>query len=131
MRDRYNELKNIFKRLRKECPWDRKQTHRSLVKYLREETGEFIEEVRRNDERGMEEELGDILLQVFFHAQIASETGRFDIDDVFDTLIRKLKRRHPHVFGATRVRSVRDVIVNWDRIKAKEKQHARGKNPRS
>src|ERR1700692_3382337 len=83
----------------KGCPWDREQTHETLVKYLFEEAREFKQAVRKKDYANMEEELGDVLLQVLFHSQIAKEKGRFSIDDVVKTLIRKLTLRHPHVFG--------------------------------
>ena len=117
-------LKKVFDTLHgpKGCPWDKKQTHETLLPYLKEEAGEFIAEVKRRDYVHMEEELGDILLQVMFHSAIASREGRFDIEDVIDTLIRKLKRRHPHVFGKTKVRSVRQVIRNWNKIKSTEKR---------
>ncbi|MFA5146072.1 MAG: MazG nucleotide pyrophosphohydrolase domain-containing protein [Candidatus Omnitrophota bacterium] len=121
---KFIELKKVFKTLHgpKGCPWDRKQTHETLLPYLKEESDEFIAEVRRRDYTNMKEELGDILLQVMFHSEIASREGSFDIEDVIDTLIRKLKRRHPHVFGSTKVKSVRQVIINWNRIKSLEKR---------
>jgi len=106
----------------KGCPWDKKQTHQSLLKYLKEESAEFIAEVKQRDYEKMKDELGDILLQVLFHAKIAEKNGRFDIDDVIDALTRKLKRRHPHVFGSIKVDSVRQVLHNWRAIKAAEKQ---------
>ena len=120
---RFNELKKVFDALHgpNGCPWDKKQTHQSLLKYLTEESREFAVEVRKKDYEHMKEELGDILLQVMFHAKIASRDNRFDIEDVIDTLIKKLKRRHPHVFGKTKVKSVRDVLKNWKKIKALEK----------
>jgi len=123
-RTKFTELKKVFERLHgpKGCPWDKKQTHASLLKYLTEEAREFAAEVRRKDYTHMEEELGDVLLQVMFHAQLASKEGRFDVEDVIDTLIRKLRRRHPHVFGKVKVRSVRHVITNWNKIKAEEKR---------
>src|SRR5450755_3758874 len=97
----FNRLLKVMARLRspKGCPWDRKQTHQTLLKYLDEESEEFRQSVRKKDYPNMEEELGDILLQVLFHAQLAKEKGRFTIDDVVKTLIRKLTLRHPHVFG--------------------------------
>lgn len=122
-RTKFTELKKVFDALHgpRGCPWDKKQTHQSLLPYLKEESQEFIVEVKKKDYEHMKEELGDILLQVMFHAKIASKDGRFDIEDVIDTLIKKLKRRHPHVFGKTKVKSVRDVLINWKKIKAKEK----------
>ena len=120
---KFIELKKVFDTLHgpKGCPWDKKQTHRTLLKYLKEEVGEFIAEVRRKDYAHMKEELGDILLQVMFHAKIASKEGRFDIEDVIDFLIKKLTRRHPHVFGDIKVKSVRQVLKNWNKIKLLEK----------
>jgi tetrapyrrole methylase family protein/MazG family protein len=122
-KNKFYELVEVFKVLRgpKGCMWDRIQTHKSLMKYLREEVEEFAEAVKKNNYLEMKDELGDVLLNIVFHAQIADESGKFDIDDVVDNLIKKLKRRHPHVFGKTRIKSVNDIIVNWDKIKQKEK----------
>lgn len=103
------------------CPWDKHQTHHTLKKYLREETREAIEAIEENDPEHLCEELGDVLLQVVFHAQIARENGDFDIDDVIRGLVRKLKRRHPHVFGKTKVKDASEVVRNWHRIKQREK----------
>jgi tetrapyrrole methylase family protein/MazG family protein len=116
------ELKKTFKALHgpKGCPWDKKQTHRSIIPDLKEEVAEFTAAVRKKNIHHMKEELGDILLHVMFQAQIASKEGSFDIEDVIDGLIRKLKRRHPHVFGRTKVKSIRQVIANWHKIKASE-----------
>jgi tetrapyrrole methylase family protein/MazG family protein len=121
---RFGELRKIFRKLHgpRGCLWDKEQTHRSLLPYLTEESQEFIRAVRKNDFHNMQEELGDILLQVMFHSQIAEKEGRFDIEDVLDILIRKIKRRHPHVFGNTKVRSSRQIIRNWQKIKAREKK---------
>jgi tetrapyrrole methylase family protein/MazG family protein len=121
---KFNELKKIFKILQgpKGCLWDKKQTHRTLLPYLKEESREFIDAVKSGDLRHMQEELGDILLQVMFHSQIASRENTFDIEDVIGGLIKKLKMRHPHVFGKVKVKSAREVIINWNRIKAKEKR---------
>lgn len=120
---KFTELKNIFEILHgpQGCLWDRKQTHKSLIKYLREESREFIDTVKSNKYAHMKEELGDLLLQVMFHAQIASKKGKFTIEDVIDGLIKKLKRRHPHVFGKVKVTSVKEITANWKRIKAQEK----------
>ena len=104
--------------------WDKKQTHRSLIKDLREEVEEFIAAVESGSYAHMQEELGDILLHVMFNAQISKKNKRFDIEDVIATLIMKLKRRHPHVFGNTKVRNTRQIIANWDKIKAEEKKKA-------
>jgi len=119
--------------LRGECPWDREQTHQSLVKYLVEETYELIDAVSRlgtgePDWVGcaeVEEELGDVLLSVLFHAAIARENGAFDIDDVAEVLRQKLVRRHPHVFGEIDVGSAAEVKRNWDQIKDEERGEAR------
>lgn len=124
---KFSELKKIFAILHgpKGCLWDKKQTHRTLIPYLKEESGEFIAAVKRGNTRHMKEELGDILLQVMFHSQIAAKEERFDVEDVIRELIRKLKRRHPHVFGRVKVKSSHEIIRNWNKIKAEEKR--RGK----
>jgi tetrapyrrole methylase family protein/MazG family protein len=119
--------------LREECPWDREQTHQTLVKYLVEETYELIDAVSRlgtgePDWVGyaeVEDELGDVLLSVLFHAAIAGESGAFDIDDVAEVLRQKLVRRHPHVFGEIDVGSAAEVKRNWDQIKDEERGEAR------
>jgi len=122
-RSPFAELTGVMALLRspKGCPWDKHQTHQTLKKYLREETREAIEAIGENDPEHLCEELGDVLLQVVFHAQIAKENGDFDIDDVVRGLVRKLKRRHPHVFGKTRVRNAAEVVRNWHAIKKQEK----------
>jgi uncharacterized protein YabN with tetrapyrrole methylase and pyrophosphatase domain len=122
---KFTELKKIFNTLHgsRGCLWDKQQTHKSLIPYLREEAREFIAEVNKGDFSHMKEELGDILLQIMFHAQIASKCGQFDVEDVIGVLIRKLKRRHPHVFGIVKVGSIRQIIRNWKRIKATEKNN--------
>ena len=123
---KFIELKEIFKTLHgpKGCLWDKEQTHTSLLPYLKEEAAEFIVEVKKGDYSHMKEELGDILIQVMFHSQIASKEGMFDVEDVIDTLIKKLKRRHPHVFGKVKVKSAHQIIRNWNKIKAQEKKGA-------
>jgi tetrapyrrole methylase family protein / MazG family protein len=116
-------------RLRRECPWDRKQSHESLVRYLLEETAELADAIaglaREPGDVGgyadVEEELGDVLLQVLFHAAIAEQEGAFDITDVAETLRRKLVRRHPHVFGDVDAADADAVKANWEEIKAAEK----------
>lgn len=125
-RTRFIQLKNIFATLHgpKGCLWDKKQTHRSLLPYLKEETEEFIAAVKSNNFRHMQEELGDILLQVMFHSQIASKENKFDIEEVVAALIKKLKRRRPHVFGKVKVKSTQQIIANWHKIKAREKGRA-------
>lgn len=121
---KFTELKKIFKILHgpKGCLWDKKQTHKSLIPYLKEESGEFISAVKKGNAGHMKEELGDILLQVMFHSQIASKENKFDIEAVMGGLIKKLKRRHPHVFAGVKVKSTKEIIANWNRIKEKEKR---------
>jgi len=103
------------------CPWDRQQTHESLKRYLIEETYEVIEAIEEGDMNKLKEELGDLLLQVIFHARVAEEQGKFDIMEVIEEIKEKLIRRHPHVFGTLAVRNVSEVNRNWERIKKEEK----------
>src|SRR5882762_5312620 len=100
----FDRLVRVIARLRspKGCPWDRKQTHASLIRYLFQEAAELKRSIRRKDYPNLKEELGDVLLQVVLHAQLAAEKGRFRIQDVIDDQLRKLTLRHPHVFGYTR-----------------------------
>ena len=125
---KFHELKEIFITLHgpKGCAWDKQQTHKSLIKDLREEVEEYIYAARKNNPSDMKEELGDILLHVMFGAQIAAKKKKFDIEDVIDDLIKKIKRRHPHVFGNLKVSSTRQIIANWDKIKRLEKQKKKG-----
>lgn len=102
------------------CPWDREQTHRSLARHLLEETHELLEAIDADDLDAVRDELGDVLLQVTFHAQLAAEEGRWDIDDVAAGLVRKLVHRHPHVFGEASVENSDEVLVNWEKLKAEE-----------
>ena len=110
--------------LREECPWDREQTHATLVKNLVEESYELIDAIEALDDAGddlvayaaVEDELGDVLLQVLFHSVIARQTGVFDIDDVAEVMRQKLVRRHPHVFGDVDAKTPEDVKANWDRF---------------
>jgi XTP/dITP diphosphohydrolase len=119
-------LVEVMDRLRTECPWDREQTHASLTRYLLEETHETLEAIDSGDLEHLREELGDLLMQVYFHARIAEETprdeGGFDIDDVADGIADKLVRRHPHVFAGLEVADADEVERNWESIKAAEKQ---------
>ena len=105
------------------CVWDAEQTHESLLKFLLEESYEYIEAVETNDREAMREELGDVLLQVYFHARMAEEhpTEPFSIEDVARTVADKLIRRHPHVFGDVKVSSSDEVLENWEAMKAVEK----------
>ena len=106
------------------CPWDREQTHLSIRDNLKEECGELLEAIDANDGDGMREELGDVLLQTVFHAQIAAETGRFTINDVLETLCEKLISRHPHVFGEGKALDAKEAIAFWKEAKNKEKGSA-------
>jgi tetrapyrrole methylase family protein/MazG family protein len=102
------------------CPWDREQTHDSLKRFAIEETYEVVEAIDSGDMGRLRDELGDLMLQVLLHAQMATEEGQFDITDVCRTIREKLHRRHPHVFGETEVSGVEDVLVNWEKIKSCE-----------
>jgi NTP pyrophosphatase (non-canonical NTP hydrolase) len=116
--------------LRTDCPWDARQTHRSLAPHLIEESYEALEALEAEDADALREELGDVLLQVVFHARVAAEradgTG-FTIDDVADAIVSKLVRRHPHVFGDVRVSGADEVKTNWDAIKAAERESKHGR----
>ena len=103
------------------CPWDREQTHASIRSNMIEEVYEYLEAVDAEDTEGMREELGDILMQIVFHARMAEEACRFDLQDVIDEVVDKLIRRHPHVFGETKVTGSDEVLVNWEAIKKTEK----------
>jgi XTP/dITP diphosphohydrolase len=118
------DLVAVMDRLRTDCPWDREQTHRSLAKYLLEETYETLEAIESGDRDHLREELGDLLLQVCFHARIASEDpeGGFDVDDVARGIADKLVYRHPHVFAGLEVADAEEVDRNWEALKAAEKQ---------
>lgn len=102
------------------CPWDRKQTHKSLKPFLVEETCEVLEAINKKKPKKLMEELGDLLYQVLFHSQIAKERNRFTINDVLENTYRKLTRRHPHVFGDIRIKSAEKVIEHWHKLKLKE-----------
>lgn len=127
---KFAELKEIFTVLHGErgCMWDKQQTHKSIISHLREEVREFIAAVDKGDYAEMKEELGDILLHVMFHSQIAGKQGKFDVEDVIEGLIKKLRRRHPHVFGGLKLNSTRQIISNWNKIKLTEKR-AKQKTP--
>jgi XTP/dITP diphosphohydrolase/tetrapyrrole methylase family protein/MazG family protein len=121
-----DELRATIARLRAPggCPWDIEQTHQSLVRCLIDETSELIDTIDREDYPHMREELGDVLIQVVFHAQIAEERGKFDLDAVAREVNDKLIRRHPHVFGDhAKLGTAGDVIVKWEQIKAEEKKN--------
>ena len=118
----FSDLISIMHKLRSDsgCPWDREQTHESLIPYLVEESYEVIDAINDNNSNALREELGDLLLQVVFHAQISSESGSFTIDDVIQTVNEKLVRRHPNVFGTVEIKSAEEQTKNWERIKKKE-----------
>ncbi|MFD8594454.1 MazG family protein [Kitasatospora sp. NPDC059646] len=120
------DLVSVMDRLRSPggCPWDAEQTHRSLVKYLVEEAFELVEAIEEDDRPTLREELGDVLLQVFFHSRIAEEHEEdpFSIDDVAGDIVEKLMYRHPHVFGDVDVRDSAETEANWEQLKAAEKQ---------
>ena len=119
-RDEFARLLLIVRRLRKECPWDRKQTHRSLRESLIEETYEVIDALDRRNTGELMRELGDLLLHVAMHATIAEQEGEFTVADVLKEISAKLIRRHPHVFGTQRARDAGQVLKNWERLKMKE-----------
>jgi MazG family protein len=103
------------------CPWDREQTHDSLRTYLVEETYEVLDALDSGDARKFADELGDLLLQIVFHAQLAAEAGKFDIADVIEQIYSKMVRRHPHVFGKVRAETSAQVLKNWEQLKAEER----------
>ena len=120
-----NELIDVIARLRAPngCQWDREQTHKSLRPNMLEEAYEAVDAIDDGDMKHLKEELGDVLLQVVLHSQIASEEGAFTIEDVAKGIKDKLIHRHPHVFGDVKVNSTKDIIDNWDKLKAEEKKH--------
>jgi MazG family protein len=126
--DAFARLVDTMRRLRAPggCPWDRQQSRESLRPYLIEEAYEALEAIDRGDAEAIKDELGDLLLQVVFHAQLAAERDEFDIGDVCVALTDKLVRRHPHVFGTVTVRDAAEVVQNWARIKAEERPADRG-----
>jgi tetrapyrrole methylase family protein/MazG family protein len=116
----WEDLVEIMARLRASCPWDREQTHRTLVPYLIEETYEVVEAIENEDETALSEELGDLLLQIVFHSQLGSETGKFTVADVVNALSNKMVRRHPHVFGDAVIEDVDTQWKSWEKLKAQE-----------
>jgi tetrapyrrole methylase family protein/MazG family protein len=125
----FGELVEIMARLRGEggCPWDREQTHESIKPYLIEETYEVLEAIDERAPDKLREELGDLLLQVVFHARMAEEANAFDVRDVIAAIAEKLRRRHPHVFGEVKADTAQEVLFNWEQIKQRERQAATGK----
>lgn len=125
-----NDLLGIMARLRAPggCPWDHEQTHRSLCRHAVEEVYELVDAIESEDDEAMADELGDLLLQVVFHCQMASERSAFDFEAVCRLLVEKLIRRHPHVFGEATANTAGAVLTQWDQIKTREKvgtRHAR------
>ncbi|HET54592.1 MAG TPA: nucleoside triphosphate pyrophosphohydrolase [Ignavibacteria bacterium] len=118
--EKFQKLVDVMKRLRNECPWDQEQTHDSIKAATLEETHELIEAIDDKDFDEMKGELGDVLLHIVFHSEIASETNQFNIDDVIDGITEKLIRRHPHVFGETKVKDNDEIMYNWEKIKLEE-----------
>jgi XTP/dITP diphosphohydrolase len=118
--DKFNEFVEIVKRLRKECPWDREQTNASIKDATIEEAYEVVEAIEKKNYDDLKNELGDLLLHVVFHTIIASETHKFILEDVIDSIRDKLIRRHPHVFGEVKVSGAEEVKKNWEEIKLSE-----------
>ena len=121
----YEDLLDIIAKLRGEngCPWDKEQTHESLTECLLEESYELVEAIQNKDIPNMQEELGDVLLQVVMHAQIAKENQEFTMEDVVHDIASKMVYRHPHVFGEVKdVNTAEDVLVNWEKLKQEEKK---------
>jgi len=126
-----NDLLKVMARLRSPtgCPWDREQSHMTLRRHAIEEVYELIDAIEAGDDHEMAEELGDLLLQVVFHCQLARERGAFDFEKVCRLLVEKLVRRHPHVFGKIKVKDVDEVWTNWEKIKRAEKHGTRHARP--
>ena len=125
MKYSFDDLVKIMVTLRSPegCPWDKQQTHKTLLPYLVEESHEYIDAAQADDKAHMAEELGDVLFQVVFHSQVAKENGDFSIDDVVQGICEKMIRRHPHVFGNAKVDDSNGVVRQWERIKAQEKNN--------
>ena len=125
------QLLDVMARLRAPdgCPWDREQDHLSLRQHAVEEVYELMDAIEAGDDHEMAEELGDLLLQVVFHCQLARERGVFDFDRVTQTLVDKLIRRHPHVFGDVKVKDIDQVWANWEQIKKSEKAGTKHERP--
>lgn len=124
-KNNFNDLVQTFAVLRgpNGCPWDKKQTHETLIKCLRSETQELVDAIEKKDDENMKEELGDVLLQVLMHSQIAAEEGKFTIDDVIQGLYDKLHRRHPHVFGDhASAATPEEALALWKEMKKKERE---------
>ncbi len=124
----FDRLLKVMEELRSKCPWDRAQTHESLKRYLIEEAYELLDAIDSGDDQKLKEELGDLLLQVVFHAQIAKERSAFDMEQVIEGLIKKLIDRHPHVFGCE---TPEEVLKNWEERKLKDRESILDGVPRS
>ncbi len=120
--EKFENLVHIMAELRSDngCPWDKEQTHVTLTQYLLEEAYEVLESIDENNDEALKEELGDLLLQVVFHAQIASEKNTFDIAKVIDAITDKLVRRHPNVFGDVKIQTAKEQSINWEKLKKQE-----------
>ena len=120
-----NDLRKLIKLLcsPEGCPWDSEQTHESIRRNLLEEANEAAEAIDNNDTESLIEELGDVLMQVVFHADIAERANNFTLDDIADAACKKLLRRHPHVFGSVKASNAQEAITIWEDMKSKEKQH--------
>ena len=125
---KWQELVAIIARLRGKdgCPWDKKQDHFTLKRYLLEESYEVIDAIDSQDDAALCDELGDVLLQVVLHSQIAAEENKFTIDDVVDNVSRKMIRRHPHIFSDAHADNAEEVLIMWEKIKAEEKNSGEG-----
>ena len=130
MSENFTKVVSLMEKLRSEsgCPWDREQNRESLKPYLLEETYELLEAIEKEDIGEIKEELGDVLLQVIFHAEIAREKGEFNIEQVLEILADKLVRRHPHVFGSESSKTAQDVLKRWEKIKRQEKKYQKRKS---
>jgi uncharacterized protein YabN with tetrapyrrole methylase and pyrophosphatase domain len=126
-----NDLLRVMARLRGPggCPWDHEQDHRTLRFHAVEEVYELLDAIEAGDDHAMEEELGDLLLQIVFHAQMASERGAFDFENVARHITNKLIHRHPHVFGTTKIKNADAVLAQWDELKHAEKKGTRHERP--
>lgn len=121
------KLEQVMKKLRAPdgCPWDREQTHETLMPFIMEECGEFLDALAAEDDENMREELGDVLMQVVLHSVIAEERGKFTLSDVIKDVTEKMIYRHPHVFSDSHVEDASAVLVQWEKLKAKEKNHGK------
>ena len=126
----YERVKNLMEKLRAPdgCPWDREQDFADIARYTIEEAYEVADAIAKNDMAHLREELGDLLFQTVFHSRIAEEAGSFNLDDVTDDLVRKMVRRHPHVFGNAHERSAEQQVSEWEEVKAQERANKKDKN---